>query len=561
MAKAEGTAKTAEQLGKEQRAISVAEFFEKNRHLLGFDNPTKALLTVVKEAVDNSLDACEEAKILPEIKVIIKPLEENTFRVSVEDNGPGIVKQQIPHIFARLLYGSKFGRGKQSRGQQGIGISAAVLYAQLTTGKATTILSKPKPNAATHKMDLKLDTTKNEPKVLSEEDLNDGIKHTGTRVTLEIQGKYIQSKHSVDEYMRQTAIMNPHANIHYENPLGQKFEYRRSITQMPKLPTEIKPHPHGVEMGILERMAHSTSSRTVSSFLQNDFCRVGSTSAEEICRLAGMPSNTSPRTLTGDQVKKLYEAIQKVKLMRPPTDCLAPIGTKMLEEGLRAEFKPEFVKAIVRDPVVYRGNPFQIEAAVAYGGELALTQAGEEKSEDAVQQPVKLIRYANKMPLLYEQSSCALTKAVQSIKWRRYGLDQPGGGLPSGSAAIVVHICSTWVPYTSEGKEAIASYPEIIEEVKLAIQEGARDLLRYVSHKAKHELAEKKREIFRKYSMELAASIAQITSEDRDKLQSKLLKIAEKMYKQGEAEDVAEEKGMEESGIKVPKKKKEDGEE
>ncbi|MBI4017725.1 MAG: DNA topoisomerase VI subunit B [Candidatus Aenigmarchaeota archaeon] len=539
----EAVAKTAEQLGKEQRAISVAEFFEKNRHLLGFDNPTKALLTVVKEAVDNSLDACEEAHILPDIKVIIKTVEENVFRVTVEDNGPGIVKQQIPHIFARLLYGSKFGRGKQGRGQQGIGISAAVLYAQLTTGKGTLILSKPAKDKPTHKMELKLDTTKNEPKVLHEEDLKDGpLKHTGTSITLEIQGKYIQSKHSVDEYMRQTAIMNPHANIHYENPPGEKFNWKRSIEKMPKLPTEIKPHPHGVEMGILERMAHATASRTIASFLQNDFCRVGSTSAEEICRLAGLDSGASARTLTGDQIKKLYESIQKVKLMRPPTDCLAPIGTKMFEEGLRTEFKPEFVRAITRDPVVYRGNPFQIEAAIAYGGSLALTQSGEVASEDAVQQPVKLIRYANKMPLLYEQSSCALTKAVQGIKWKRYGLEQSGGGLPSGPASIIVHICSTWVPYTSEGKEAIASYPEIIEEVKLAIQECARDLMRYVSHKARGELAEKKREIFRKYSMELAVSIHAITGEDKEKLQAKLLKIAEKMYKQQGGDEIEEEK-------------------
>lgn len=533
---AEATVKTAEQLGREQRAISVSEFFEKNRHLLGFDNPTKALLTVVKEAVDNSLDACEEARILPEIKVKIEPVEENVFRVTVEDNGPGIVKEQIPPIFARLLYGSKFGRGKQARGQQGIGISAAVLYAQLTTGKPAIIHSKPRPNAKTHKMELKIDTAKNEPKVINEED-TDALKHTGTRVILEIQGKYIQSKHAVDEYIRQTAIMNPHSNIYYENPLGEKFEYRRSVQTHPKLPKEIRPHPHGVEIGILERMAHTTKARTVSSFLQKDFCRVGSTSAEEICRLAGVEPNTHPHTLTGEQIKKLYASVQRVKLMRPPTDCLAPIGTRMLEEGLRAEFKPEYVKAITREPVVYRGNPFQIEAAIAYGGALAAQpKEGEAHVEEAVPQPVKLIRYANKMPLLYEQSSCALTKAAQSIKWRRYGLDQPGGGLPYGPAVIAVHICSTWVPYTSEGKEAIASYPEIIEEVRLAIQECARDLERYISHKTRHELAERKREIFRMYSEELAASLSAITGANKDELRSRLLKIAEKMYKRGEEE-------------------------
>ncbi|QQG39770.1 MAG: DNA topoisomerase VI subunit B [Candidatus Aenigmatarchaeota archaeon] len=524
----EATAKTAETLAKEQRAISVSEFFEKNRHLLGFDNPTKALLTVVKEAVDNSLDACEEARILPDVKVIIKPLEENVFRVTIEDNGPGIVKQQIPHIFARLLYGSKFGRGKQSRGQQGIGISAAVLYSQLTTGKPAIIYSKPDKNKKTHMVELKLDTTKNEPKILKEEDLEDGLKHTGTKIILEIQGKYIQSKHSVDEYMRQTAIMNPHANIRYENAAGEKSDWKRTVDKLPPLPKEIKPHPHGVEMGILERMAHNTDSRTVANFMQNDFCRVGSTSAEEMCRLAGIAPNAKPRELTSEQVRKLYDAIQKVKLMRPPTDCLAPIGEKMLEEGLKNETKAEFVNAVTRDPVVYRGNPFQIEAAIAYGGDLAKTQSGEVASDEAVQQPAKLIRYANKMPLLYEQSSCALTKAVQGVTWRRYGMNQPGGGLPHGPAVIAVHICSTWVPYTSEGKEAIASYPEIIEEIKLAVQEVARSLFQYVSGIRKTEDRAKRQKLFEVYIPELAGDLAHLTGEKKEKMEEGLKKFLKK---------------------------------
>jgi len=117
-------AATAESMAAKQRAISISEFFAKNRHLLGFDNPRKALLTAVKEAVDNSLDACEEARILPDLTIDIKPVADNKFVLTVKDNGPGIVKQQIPNILARLLYGSKFHRLKMSRGQQGIGISA-----------------------------------------------------------------------------------------------------------------------------------------------------------------------------------------------------------------------------------------------------------------------------------------------------------------------------------------------------------------------------------------------------------------------------------------------------
>ena len=155
--------KSAEELAKKQRDISIAEFFEKNRHLLGFDNPRKALLTGVKEAVDNALDACEEARILPEISVELVQLSETRFRMVVEDNGPGIVKAQVPKIFAKLLYGSKFHKLSQSRGQQGIGISAVLLYGQLTTGKAMHVYSRISPKHDAHYYEIHIDTQKNEP--------------------------------------------------------------------------------------------------------------------------------------------------------------------------------------------------------------------------------------------------------------------------------------------------------------------------------------------------------------------------------------------------------------
>src|SRR5438045_354539 len=150
-------------MAKGQRDISVSEFFTKNRHLLGFDNPQKALLTAVKEAVDNSLDACEEAGILPTLRVQIEETAEGRFKVTVEDNGPGIVKAQIPKIFAKLLYGSKFHRLKQSRGQQGIGISAAGMYGQLTTGRPIIITSKTGKGRPAHRMEVRIDARTNAP--------------------------------------------------------------------------------------------------------------------------------------------------------------------------------------------------------------------------------------------------------------------------------------------------------------------------------------------------------------------------------------------------------------
>src|SRR5499426_4179428 len=201
---------SAGEMGARQREISVSEFFTKNRHLLGFDNPRKALLTCVKEAVDNALDACEEAGILPDIVVKVEATanggpppavsQATRFRITVTDNGPGIVRQQIPPIFAKLLYGSKFHRLRMSRGQQGIGISAAGMYGQLTTGKPVTIISRTGGRSPAHFFEVQIDTKKNEPLILERKKIE--WEHArGTQVTLEIEGRYQKGRASVDEYL------------------------------------------------------------------------------------------------------------------------------------------------------------------------------------------------------------------------------------------------------------------------------------------------------------------------------------------------------------------------
>src|SRR3989338_4491942 len=238
----------AYELAGRQREISIAEFFEKNRHLLGFDNKRKALLTAVKEAVDNSLDACEEARILPEITVEITQISEDRFNVVVEDNGPGILPKQIPKIFAKLLYGSKFHKLSQSRGQQGIGISATVLYGQLTTGKPAKIISRIGAKDEAHYCELEIDTKTNQPEILKDEKI-DWRKERGTRVEISIEASYQKGPQSVDEYLKQTAIVNPHVTIIYTTPKAEQLIFPRATEALPKEAVEIKPHPYGVEIG------------------------------------------------------------------------------------------------------------------------------------------------------------------------------------------------------------------------------------------------------------------------------------------------------------------------
>ena len=525
----QSTADIAQEMASKRREISISEFFAKNRHLLGFDNKRKALLTTVKEAVDNSLDACEESGILPEISVEIIEISEDHFRIIVEDNGPGIVKKQIPHVFAKLLYGSKFHKLSQSRGQQGIGISAAVMYAQLTTGRPAKITSRIGPKTDAHYYELHIDTQKNEPKILQESVVEWASEH-GVKVELDIEASYQKGDQSVDQYMKETAIVNPHVTLIYTNPKAEQVIFTRVTDALPDKPKEIKPHPYGVELGILMQMLKNTETRTLQAFLTSEFSRVGPNTAKEICQNSSLMPNNKPRDMGREQVEHLINGIKKTKIIAPPTDCISPIGSELLERGLKKEINAEFFAAVTRPPSVYRGNPFTVEVGIAYGG------------AQGADQPANVLRFANRVPLLYEQGACSITKSIMQTMWRSYGLNQSQGALPVGPITIAVHIASVWVPFTSESKEAVAHYPEIIKEVKLALQEVGRKLSGYVSKKRRVGDELKKRSYIEKYIPHVAQALKEILAlkdfEER-KVESMLKEMLEKH--RGKIEEVAEE--------------------
>jgi DNA topoisomerase VI subunit B len=543
------TVVSAVEMGARQREISVSEFFTKNRHLLGFDNPRKALLTCVKEAVDNALDASEEAGILPDVVVRVEvasgngteavPASQATrFRVTVTDNGPGIVRQQIPPIFAKLLYGSKFHRLRMSRGQQGIGISAAGMYAQLTTGKPVQITSRTGPRAAAHYFEVSIDTKKNEPRIFESKKIE--WEHPrGTQVTLEIDGRYQKGRASVDEYLEQTAIANPHVDLVYHTPEGDTRKYPRTIQELPPQPKEIKPHPYGIEFGVLLRMLHDTHSHSLSGFLAGDFSRVSPALAQEICKTAKLSPDAKPRNIHGAAAEALYKAIQATKIMAPPSNCISPIGEKAILHGLYKQIKGDFYTAVTRPPAVYRGNPFIIEAGLAFGKGLvdsapvpeapaAPLAEGEQQDDDS--ELARVIRYANRVPLLYQQSACATFKAVLETAWKNYGISQSRGALPAGPMVIFVHMASVWVPFTSESKEAIADYDEIRKDIKLALQECGRRLGVFLRRRERAKSEFRRRNIFELYIEEVVEACARLKGGKlpKEKLKNQLHKIAAK---------------------------------
>jgi DNA topoisomerase VI subunit B len=599
---------TAQSMAASQRDISVSEFFAKNRHLLGFDNPRKALLTTVKEAVDNALDACEEAGILPEIWVHIERLGQDRYKVGVQDNGPGILKKTIPLIFGKLLYGSKFHRLRMSRGQQGIGISAAGMYGLLTTGKPVKIMSKVSARTPAHYYEIQIDTKHNRPEILNGR--GEGVeispnesgrkaieKHGiewiesdhGTRVTIELEARYQRGRGSVDDYLEQTAIANPHVAIHYADPDGQQLDYARVTNHLPPEPREIKPHPYGIELGRLVAMLKDTKAPTISQFLVHSFSRVSPAVARRICEGAKISTRASTRKIGRHEADQVYQAIQKTKISAPATDCISPIGEELILKGLHQVVPGEFYAAATRPPAVYRGNPFQIEVGLAYGGSSPVQRVSKEMLVEMLEesdartmrqflmttfqglgsdgadrilteakqgtrvspgrlkpaeidtlfaamhnvnlsdgQTMSVLRYANRVPLQFQAGACAITQAVASTNWRAYGLTQSRGSLPSGPVTIMVHMASVWVPFTSESKEAVAGYPEIQKDLRLALQSVGRKLGMFLRRRNRVKHEGQRRQIFLRYLGEVAEAVSGINRTDKKQLYERLLEVAKK---------------------------------
>jgi len=486
----------AQQLAAKQREISVAEFFERNRQILGFDNPQRALLTTVKEGVDNSIDGAEEARVLPEVLVEVSKQSEDRFRVAVTDNGPGILRREIPNVFARLLYGSRFHSNRQARGQQGIGISAAVLYANLTTARPAHIISKVEEEEAAHVLDLVIDTQKNQPKVVAE-DLVLWDRPHGTKVELVIKARYTRGRQSPLEYLRGTAIVNPHCRIVYVEPDGTRVTFERATTDLPPPAKETLPHPYGLELGELGYLLKGTRRATLSEFLSRDLQGVSSRAVRDVLVRSGISGSDAPAAVQAERQERLLAALHEVPLIAPSADCLSPIGAMLIKRGLRnvlGELRPEFfAPPVSRPPKVRGGFPFMVEVGLVYGGGLPADQ------------PVQILRFANRVPLLFQQGACAITNAICSMDWRRYGLDQKGGtGLPTGPALLLVHVASTKIPFTSEAKEAVAEDPDIDREITLALQAGARHLRTHLSRKSRRAFASDKFEIIQRILPKLA---------------------------------------------------------
>ncbi|HIJ10796.1 TPA: DNA topoisomerase VI subunit B, partial [Candidatus Woesearchaeota archaeon] len=338
---------------------------------------------------------------------------------------------------------------------------------------------------------------------------------------------YNKGRQSIDEYLKETAICNPHCTIIYTNPDANQFIFPRAVNILPPEPKEIKPHPYGVELGRLMKMLELTPAKTLQQFLTTEFVRVGAGTAKDICANSALLPRTRPRSISRDMAENLHKGIQKTRIIAPPTDCISPIGGEQLEKGLRKEINAEFYCATTRPPNVYRGNPFIIEAAMAYGG------------EQSADKTVRVMRFANRVPLLYQQGACATTKSLQTMTWRSYGLQQSRNSIPIGPCTIVIHMTSVWVPFTSEAKEALAHYEGIIKEIKLALQECGRKLASFVNKKKRIKDEAKKRSHIEKFIPHVADALKELinlSEIDSKKIEDDLSEILE--HTRGKLEEI-----------------------
>ena len=601
--------------------ISPSEFFYRNRDLAGFTNPSRALYMTVRELVENSLDACDQYKILPDIRIRIRSIDQDQkhYMVTVKDNGPGIPPDQVPKAFGKVLYGTKFTL-RQARGMFGLGATMAILYGQITTNKPVMITSAHKDRL--YRYTMLLDIQRNRPMILSKEEhrLDDGF--NGLEISVTLEGDYIKAQTKIKEYIAQTALITPYANITLEDPNNNRFEYKRITDYIPPPPVEVQPHPSGIDVETLRRLInkdlniisyidedskdkvkkelnaranqsangladlarkrwdnlsrevkmitsiavmldmnlddidkiridkidpnkkeisyvtlsdenyHTARLKVIEpfysyllstvegydllTFLVKNFQRVGENTARKFLEYARFDKGKRIGALTNEEIVRLAESMQRYYGFLPPdANCLSPLGADFLEASINAMFEPEFVATIQRPASAYSGYPFIVEVGIAYGGKIK-------------NNGIKLYRFANRIPLLYDEGSDVSWKVIRDIDWRRYKIssDMP--------IIIITHVCSTKVPYKTVGKEYIADRPEIEYELKNALRFLARKLFLHLSKKRHAEMAKKRADLYSKYLPLLARFAKDLAKEDRLPKYNKLIKMGKRYEEEQE---------------------------
>ncbi len=502
--------------------ISASDFFYRNRDIAGFTNPSRAIFAAIRELVENSLDAAETNKIPPDIYVRLSFESEATkdtqiYKLRVEDNGCGIQPRFIPSAFGQVLYGSKY-KLKQMRGTFGLGGKMAVLYGQITTHQAAFVTSST-GIAKIYQFKLMMDIQRNRPIILDRKVLINKEQWRGTIVEFTLEGDYLRAMPKIIEYFKQTAMVNPYANLTFVDPKGRLYKFTRGTTVMPEPPKETLPHPYGVDVELLQRLIQITTDKNMLDFLRHHFHRVGEITAQKFLDFAGLSPTKNPKRLGHEEIVGLMQNLKKFKDFLPPdASCLSPLGEELLRAGIEKELKPEYLVVHQRKPSTYAGHPFIIEMGIAYGGEIPRRGC------------FTIYRFANRIPLLYDEASDVSYRVITGMNWRRYKV------APDMPIAIVVHICSTKVPYKTVGKEFIADRPEVRREVANALREVGRQLQHFLSRQEHVHMEKRRLGVFSKYLPKIALFSSKLAGREKLPDIDKLLKSVQKYGAEDESQ-------------------------
>jgi len=512
--------------------ISAADFFYRNRDIAGFTSPTRAIFSSIRELVENSLDASDMLRVPSEIYVRLsydgeenpesqvtqvnqEDEEGDAYQLRIEDNGSGIPPRHIPSAFGQVLFGSKY-KLKQSRGTFGLGGKMAILYGQITTHKPVQIASST-GSSKIYQYKLSIDIQRNRPIILDRKIRINKEQWHGTIVEFSLEGDYYRAMPKILEYLKQTALVNPYANITFVDPKGRLYKFNRVTTKVPSPPKETLPHPYGVDVETIKRIIQVTECRNMLDFMRTHFHRVGEITSHNFLEFAQIDVTKDPRKLKPREIVKLVQMMKRFNRFLPPdASCLSPLGEELLRAGILKELNPEFIAVCQRKPSAYSGHPFIVETAIAYGGSIP------QKEE------ITVYRFANRIPLLYDEASDVSVRVIKEINWRRYKVSS---GMP---VVILVHVCSTKVPYKTVGKEFIADRPEVKSEVLNGIREVARQLQLFLSRREHVEKERKRLSVFSKYLPKIAKFSTGLAKEEKEPNIEALLKSVKKIEEEGD---------------------------
>ena len=478
---------------------STAEYFAKNLQQVGFSSPTKAVLTTLKESVDNSLDACEDSGIAPHLKIQIKKEGKGSSRntdlisINVEDNGPGLEEKNIQRVFGEYLASSKFGRGRCSRGQQGIGISAATTWAQLTNARGVHVISKTENMREAISVVVDMDIKNNKGILKNKKKLSIDKKH-GLTVEFFIDGRVqLNGEGGLITYLEGTALVNPHLEMEYQLLDQEPRKIQRVSSLVPQIPPAALPHPHTMKLGEFLQHVGLYGRITLKKFFKTAFSRITDNSLKQMIQ-EGLNSRLLAKPLTKigvQEYKKIFSIFHKIPLSNPSTKSVLAVGEEGLAESIHRMGEIDFFSVITRKPRICDYKSVVVEVAIAR------FQNKNKRPED---ETIQLLRFANRVPLQFDKASCAITKAVESVNWRAYGLSQSKKSLPVGSFVFAVAVTSPFIKFKNASKETIDASEELVEEIRLALMQAGQKLKRYIQKEKNTEDLIRKRQYIEKFA-------------------------------------------------------------